>query len=81
METQFYVTPDYGGTIKSPHDYGDGRFFTSFPAYEDTNGLRNLWYLIEINAADYMGRSYRLGAPKQNNSLVVTEEIMDSLND
>jgi hypothetical protein len=28
-----------------------------------------------------MGRSYRLGAPKQNNSLVVTEEIMDSLND
>jgi len=63
------------------------RLHTSFPYYGDTNdyltlspdngdtdGLRNLWHLISINAADYTERFYHFSEPRQNNSFVVTEK-------
>lgn len=61
-------------TLTSFPYYGDmNDYLTSFPDNGDTDGLRNLWHLIWINATDYTEKFYHFGEPWQNNSFVVTE--------
>jgi len=56
------------------HTVNGDRLLTSFPHNGDSDGLRNLRYLILLNAASYTGIFYRFGEPRQNNSFVVTEK-------